>query len=240
LDEYCEGAWVVSVCLVSRLVQQAVALVRRVPITVAVFVAVLLVGLITESQEVYYWPVLVQRFGWDLTTLQHGRVYAAWVGLFFSPEPVDFLGILVLLLVTLGPLEFRRGTRLAAVGFFVVGPIASIITLLVLWPFANLGLANVNTALLTPDMGASTACLTCLGMFLIGERGWWRSILLFSLLAALAGLVFQKSPFNFDHLSGYLNGLWVGATVIRWQRRRVTKHSGPSSQNVNEPPEERR
>ena len=98
----------------SRFAQRAVVLVRRVPITAAVFVTVLVAGLITEAQETNYWPILVQRFGWDLTTLQHWRIYSAWVGLFFSPEPVDFYGILALLLLTLGPLELRRGTRLCS------------------------------------------------------------------------------------------------------------------------------
>ena len=212
----------------SRFAQRAVVLVRRVPITAAVFVAVLVAGLITEAQETNYWPILVQRFGWDLTTLQHWRIYSAWVGLFFSPEPVDFYGILALLLLTLGPLELRRGTRLAVIGFFVVGPVASIITLLVLWPFANLAVENVSTALFTPDMGASTACLACLGMFLVGEKGRWRNIVLFALLAGLSGLVVQKSPFNIDHLSGYLNGLWVGAAIFRQRRRRLENRAGPS------------
>ena len=56
----------------SRFAQRAVVLVHRVPITAAVFVTVLVAGLITEAQETNYWPILVQRFGWDLTALNTG------------------------------------------------------------------------------------------------------------------------------------------------------------------------
>ena len=38
-----------------------------------------------------YWPFLVNRWGWDLTTVQQGRIYFAWTGLFFATAPHEFL-----------------------------------------------------------------------------------------------------------------------------------------------------
>jgi hypothetical protein len=195
----------------------------RVRLTLAIFTIVLIVGIVVAAHGQGYWPVIVQRYGWDLITLQHGHIYAAWVGLLFSASLRDLVGILLLLLSTMGVLEYRRGTLLAAFGFLIIGPLASIITLMVLWPLGDIGIEYVQAPLLTPDVGSSTACLVCLGMFLIGEKGLWRNILLFGILALLGGLLFQESVYNIDHLSGYLIGMGTGAVIDWWKGR---KHIG--------------
>jgi len=93
---------------------------------------------------------------------------------------------------------------------------------MVLWPLGNANIEYVHGPLLTPDVGASTASLVCLGILLIGERGRWRNVLLFGILAILGGLLFQDSIYNIDHLTGYLIGLGTGATIELWKSR---KHS---------------
>jgi hypothetical protein len=170
-----------------------------------------------------FWPILVNRWGWDLATVQQGRIYFAWTGLFFATAPLNFYGVLLLLLITIGALEYRRSTRWAALGFFVIGPVASIITLMLLWPISNAGIKYVRVALFTPDMGASTACLVCLGMLLTNEKGLWRNILLFSVLIILVGFVFQNTAYNIDHLNGYLIGMATGAFLL-WRKGRRQPH----------------
>ena len=160
-----------------------------------------------------YWPFLVHRWGWDLTTVQQGRIYFAWTGLFFATAPQNFYGVLLLLLITMGFLEYRHSTRLAALGFFVIGSIASIITLMLLWPLSSARVTYVRVALYTPDMGASTACFVCLGMLLMNEKGRLRNILLFGVLIILAGLVFRNTPYNIDLLTDMLVD-WPGAFFL--------------------------
>ena len=109
----------------------------RVPLTLVVFIIILVIGIVTESRESYDGPLFDQKFGWDLTTIQNGKIYATWAGLFFSVEPFDNLGLLIILVLSLGTLEYRRKTLLAAFGFFVIGPIASIITVGVLLRISN-------------------------------------------------------------------------------------------------------
>ena len=176
-----------------------------------------------------YWPFLVHRWGWDLTTVQQGRIYFAWTGLFFATAPQNFYGVLLLLLITMGFLEYRHSTRLAALGFFVIGPIASIITLMLLWPLSSAGVTYVRVALYTPDMGASTACFVCLGMLLMNEKGRLRNILLFGVLIILAGLVFQNTPYNIDHLDGYLVGIGSGAFLSWWKHKKRVRFIPPSA-----------
>ncbi len=199
----------------------------RIPVTLIIFAALLIVGTFVENRVGdLAWAGIVQKYGWDLSTLQQGRIYAAWLGLFFSAEVEDFLGILLLLLLTVGALEYRAGPPLAVFAFFVVGPVASIITLLVLWPAGHVGIELIRVSLYTPDVGASTACLACLGIFFMLEKGRWRNILLYGVLAALVGLLFQHQVYSIDHLSGYLNGIWTGAVIAWWKKSRKKKAAG--------------
>jgi hypothetical protein len=204
----------------------------RVRLTLVMFVVILVVGFIAEGID--YWPTIVQRYGWDLVTLQQGRIYAAWVGLFFSSVAGDFYGILILLLLTAGVLEYRRGTRLAAFGFLIIGPLASIITLLLLWPIGNAGIEYVHVALYTPDVGSSTACLVCLGIFLMGEKGRWRNIVLFGTLVVLAALFFHNSVYNIDHLAGFLIGIGTGSLIAGWNRRKRAKQTLDGEKNKSD------
>ncbi len=203
----------------TKMVSKIVPAMSRVRLTSAVFIIILGIGIITETVWADNFPVFVQNYGWDLTTLQKGYIYAAWIGLFFSAEPLDFYGILLLLLFSTGALEYRHGAREATLGFFIIGPIASIITLLVLWLISNAGIAYVRVALFTPDTGASTACLVCLGMFLIQEKGRLHIILIFVALIILGALFYQNAVYNIDHLNGYLIGLGSGA-LLKWRKNR--------------------
>ena len=198
---------------------------NRVPLTLFLVGIILVFGVLTQTVTHRYLPAIVRRGGWDLITLRHGRLFAPWIGLFFSSHPNDAYGILFLILLMVGPLEYRRGTGMAAFVFFVIGPLASIIDLLILWPISNTGVEYVRVALYTPDMGSSTACLACLGVFLMGEKGWRRNAALLGILAVLGVLFYRNAVYNIDHLGGYLIGIASGAViwwlVRRTQRRRV-------------------
>ncbi len=132
------------------------------------------------------------------------------------------MGILLLVL-GVGALEYRQGIRKAILGFFIIGPVASVVKYLVLWPISNAGIDYVRVELNTPDAGASTACLVCLGMFLIQEKGRWHTILIFVTLAVLGALFYRNTVYNFDHLFGYLVGLGTGAILAWWARRKQEK-----------------
>ena len=200
----------------------------RLTLALAVFMLVFTVVSQILSHGQGYWPFLVNRWGWDLTTVQQGRIYFAWTGLFFATAPQNFYGVLVLMLIAMGALEYRHSTIWAALGFFVIGPIASIITLMLLWPISNAGITYVRVALYTPDMGASTACFVCLGILLMNEKGRWRNILLFCILIILAGFVFQNTAYNIDHLDGYLVGIGAGALLSWWKRRKQIRFHSAS------------
>jgi hypothetical protein len=219
------GSWWVRVRRALAVVKPKIRpALSRVPLTLYLFGIILIFGVLTQTVAHQYLLAIVRRGGWDLIMLHHGRFFAPWIGLFFSPDPDDAYGLLFLILLMVGPLEYRRGTGMAAFVFLFIGPLASIIDLLILWPISNAGVEYVRLALNTPDMGSSTACLTCLGVFLMGEKGWRRNAVLLGVLAVLGVLFYRNAVYNFDHLGGYAMGIAFGA-LIWWllgkmQRRR--------------------
>ena len=86
----------------------------------------------------------------------------------------------------------------------------------------------VRVPLYTPDVGASTACLVCWGLLLMGEHGRLKKILLIGTFAVLIGLVFQHSVYNIDHFMGYLIGIATGG-VFAWigKQKIKNKHRQP-------------
>ena len=97
-------------------------LLRRMPLTIILFLGVSITFLITGTVARGAWPWLMERFGWDLNALQEGRLYAPWVGLLFASRPGEHPTMLGMLLLGVGSLEFRRGTKAAAAAFLVLGP----------------------------------------------------------------------------------------------------------------------
>ncbi len=69
---------------------------RRVRLTLSLFIIILVIGILTETLWGDNFPVFMQRYVWDLSTLQKGYIYAAWLGLFFSAEPMDFYGDIII------------------------------------------------------------------------------------------------------------------------------------------------
>ena len=65
--------------------------------------------------------------------------------------------------------------------------------------------------------------LVCLGTFLIREKGLWRNIFLYGVLAVLGALFYRNSVYNIDHLFGYLIGLGSGAIMVWSGKRKLAR-----------------
>jgi phosphatidylglycerol lysyltransferase len=190
-------------------------LAKRIPFTLTFITAVLISGLITQTIAREAFPDIMQRFGWDLNALKEGRLYTLWVGLLFSSQVGHFYSLLGIGVVGVGALEFMRGSKWAATGFLVIGPMSSIITTLSLWAAMNLGVNGLGEYLTTPDMGASVSSFVCWGLFITTLKGRWRWILLIGTALAL-GLfqIFYHAIWNIDHSVAYVIGLVIGFLKI--------------------------
>ena len=180
------------------------------------FGAVHIAGIITGTVAKDSWPSLMQNFGFSLPALREGHLYDLWVGLLFASRPGVHVTMLGMLLLGVGTLEYRRGTKSALVGFLLLGPVASIITMLILWPFDVFGIAGVKPYLYPPDMGSSSASMVCWGLFLGAETGLWRNLMLGATILTLALLMaFSTQAFGADHMVAFLFGLLVSVALIR-------------------------
>lgn len=190
------------------------SILRRIPLTLALFSIILIAGIVTQTITGDAWQSLMQRFGWSLPALKAGKLYAPWAGLIFGSRPGHYQSILAIGLLGVGLLEYHRGTKWAAVGFLLLGPVSSIITTLLLWPLDILGLSWVRSSLYTPDMGSSGASLVCWGLFVGGGHGWWQKLLLWgTILLLVLLLIFLPAVWEIDHMIAFLFGLLVSLSL---------------------------
>lgn len=198
---------------------QAARLLRRLPFTISLFVIVVAAGIVTGTVARSAFPDLMQRFGWNLPALRAGHFYDLWVGLLFASSAGVRWSMVLILLLGVGSLEFVCGTGRAAVIFFTLGALTSVITALLLWPLDALGVAWVRPFLYPPDMGSSSASLVCWGAAVnSGSKGGWRTFLIAGTTLPLVALTFLlPQTYVVDHLVafalGLLAGLWLPCKV---------------------------
>ncbi len=202
---------------------------RRIPLTLALFAVILALGILTGTVLIDLWPFLIQHFGWNLTALKEGNFYILWPLLFFATTPGLVLPMMLGLVLGAGALEYFYGTKLTAIIFFIIGPLACLINTLILWPGFILGNNFIRGYLSTPDMGSSAASLACWGVFLSIEKSRIRKITLG--LTFLALFLFFTSPQNNDpaHLTALALGTGTGwlirsrlhSIVPVWKKKKV-------------------
>jgi hypothetical protein len=201
------GAW-------KKYLQHPALFLKRIPFTLTFVIVVLLTGLILQIAAREAFPIIMQKFGWDLNALRAGHFYDLWIGLLFSSQLGHFYTLIGIGVVGVGALEFTQGSKLTALGFLALGPLSSLITTLGLWGLMNLGVSGLDLYLLTPDMGASVSSFVCWGIFITTLKGPWRWILLVG--TALALVVFQlvyQAVWNIDHGIAYVIGLGSGLAL---------------------------
>lgn len=192
---------------------------RSVPLTLAILAVILVAGLSTQTFARGFFPTLMHDFGWSLPALKAGRLYDLWFGLPFGSTPGHFYSVIGIGWFGVGALEYRRGTRWAAIGFLVIGPLASLVTTLLLWPIDELGIKAVHSFLYTPDMGSSSASLVCWGLLLGGEKGRLKQALLWgTILVSVLLLVILQVVWSVDHLVAFLIGLGVSLLFMSRSR----------------------
>jgi hypothetical protein len=105
----------------NSLFRHPVRVLRRIPLTLVLLTLILASGIATQTFARNDFQWLMDRFGWSLTALEHGKVWVLWVGLLFGSKPGHFITILGVGLLGVGALEYHRGTRWAAFGFLKIG-----------------------------------------------------------------------------------------------------------------------
>lgn len=194
-------------------------LMARLRLTLVLFGVVLLAGIVTGTIASEWFPRLMQLSGWDLRAFREGRLYTVWTGLLFSSQPGPRPTMLAILLLGVGALEYRAGSKATAVAFLLLGPLSSLLTILLLWPMDALGAAWVRPYLYIPDMGSSSASLLCWGAALTTlDRKPQVFLLITTTLVLVLLLVFVPKAYGADHLVAFPIGLATGHWLTRWAK----------------------
>ncbi|GAA1834355.1 DUF2156 domain-containing protein [Pseudonocardia ailaonensis] len=188
---------------------------RRIPFTLSVLVATLLVGMFTRA----IWEPVWRRdwfpqIAYGVPALREGKIWTVLTGWFFSLTPGQYATGLIMFALIVGACEIRMGTRVVAVAA-IAGQIGGVLLASLLvwalsatpWPWAE-HLATVR------DVGFTTGTLCVLAVTTAALRSPWRlrvrAVLIF--YAAVA-LLFEGTLSDVAHAIAVAAGFWVGQ---RW------------------------
>ena len=204
----------------------SVDLLRRYWATTALIAAVLLAGLFTGAlwNGVEEGSDLYADVAYGLPALNEGRWWTFFTGMFFSPDIVLYIPILLLLVVAASAHERRIGhvqTLVVAIGGQFV---AGLLTALFLSLFDNSGwewAAELGNDL---DLGISAGGFALAGALTAGMQPVWRARVRVGLLGYLvAMLLLSGLLWDVEHLLAFVLGLAVGPVLIGrgYERRQL-------------------
>lgn len=194
---------------------------QRLPLTAGLVLVTIVAGAVSGALGADFHHSVEAAAGWDLAALRNWELYRLWAGLPFGSLPGIRPTMVLLLALGPGVLEWRRGTRTAAVTFFLLGPAVSLITTLSLWPAYARGVGAIGRFLLTPDLGSSTASLACWGVAVgsvDGAGSPWLAALTVAVLGAL--WIVRPAPYVVDHFAAFIVAFGLGRLVRATANRR--------------------
>lgn len=170
-------------------VRRVVTVARRLPTTAALIVILLVVGVASGGLwQSFASSPLHPVVAYGLPALEAGRWWTPITGTFFVSEPWLYLPILVGL-VGLGFLEFRRGSRVAA-AYFVGGQLFAVLAAsALLWLAALLPWAWAQQEAAALDVGPSAGVVTCLAAAISLLPSPWR-LRAWTVLVAVVSVTF--------------------------------------------------
>lgn len=192
-------------------------LIRRLPFTSAVVVAMIALGLATgtlwrAAEDASWYPMVA----YGVPSLEAGRWWTLLTGPFFAVVPLFYLAMTGSFALLVGYAEWRLGTRVAAVAA-VVGQLTGILAalgFLVAVRGHGWGWADRTATLL--DVGFSAGSLAAAAVTSAVLRPPWRLRLRLALgLYVLASAVYLGSLADLEHLVAVGLALAVGPRLVR-------------------------
>jgi lysylphosphatidylglycerol synthetase-like protein (DUF2156 family) len=205
-----------SALSVTGLLPRLRQVVRKVPFTVAVVAATLLLGLVTGAM---FGPT--SRMSWfpdvayGLPAVKDGRVWTLVTGWFFALTPGQYAFGLVTFAVLVGVCEIRLGTRRTAV-ICMVGEAGGVLAAcLIVWALSATHWSWATSVGRTRDVGFTTGMLTVVAVASATVRSPWRlRIRLLLLLYVTIAFLVEGKLSDVAHLVAVGAGLAYGQRVL--------------------------
>lgn len=190
----------------------------KTPFTLTLGVLILLGGVISGS---LFRQVDRNRWFSDLAyglpAFSNGDWFTAITGTFILGEPVAYLSVAVLLPLGVGWLETRRGTKTAALTFFIGQFVSLAVVAAVLLLFRGLGSSWIDALANDLDSGPTGGLYACLTLAVCSLRQPWRlrwQVVLASY--ALIGVTLFGEISDLEHAAAI-------AAVLAWKFRSFSK-----------------
>lgn len=179
---------------------RVLGLLARVPFTVSLVVALVVVGLLVGG---FTAPITeadwYETFAYGVPSFTDGRWWTTLTGTFLVAQPWGYL-VLVLTALGVGWLEFRRGTGRAAAYFFGGQAIAVIGAAVVIAGFAEMGSSWAQNLVTQVDVGPSGGVFACITAAAASLPSPWRGRALLVLTAfTLVSVLFLGTVADVEH-----------------------------------------
>ncbi|CAN5688651.1 hypothetical protein BH10ACT3_BH10ACT3_02040 [soil metagenome] len=196
----------------SRIVR-ALDLITRYWATSSIVAAIVVAGVATGAlwTSVSEGSELFDRVAYGLPALEDGRVWTFFTGMFFAPQLVLYVPIVLMIVVVASAYERRIGhlqTLVVAIGGQFL---AGLITALLLWPFADSGWTWAAQLATKLDLGISAGGFALLGALTAVMTPVWRVRFRVGFLAYLIAMLLRSGLlWDVEHLLAFIMGLAVG------------------------------
>ncbi|MER7070554.1 DUF2156 domain-containing protein [Terrabacter sp. NPDC000476] len=206
------------------------ALLRRIPFTISVVGAMVVLGVVTTS----LWRPLEDRdlfstVAYGLPALQDGRWWTPVTGAFFALVPLQYVAVAGGALLLLGWSELRLGTRRTAAVSGVCHLAGVLGASLLLLPVATSSWSWAERTATTLDVGFSTGALGAVAAATVTLSPPWRGRARSALaLYAVLFFLYIGLLWDLEHLIAILTGLAAGPFLVgrrpRLARPTFTRH----------------
>jgi len=205
------------------------AVLGRIPGTIAVTVIVLAVGALTGALwERAEDAGLVDRWGWGLDAFEDGDWYTILTGVTIAPEPWMYALILGTFCVGGGFLELRYGTLRMLIAVLGTHVAAVLGTALLLLGLGALGVDWAEELARVSDVGLSNGGFGALGAATAGMPMLWRRrVRLVGLLYCAAMILYAAEIWDFSHALAFVAGILIGPWIVGRTREPFDWRFGP-------------
>lgn len=206
--------------LLQRASRGAFAAARTWPFTLAMTVAVTVIGALSGTTWRAHHDAIKDAVGSDLGGLLHLRLYTLITAPFYQSDPGIGWSMVLMMFMFLGALEYSVGSKRAAVTFFASDIIATVGGIAVLTLLGEAGWQYAHHAARTADSGSSVGMFACAAGFAAILPGGWR----WAGLASLMGFLLPSLAwFSFATWCQHLIGVTAAAALSAgcWTRAPV-------------------
>ncbi|TAK62949.1 MAG: hypothetical protein EPO22_07055 [Dehalococcoidia bacterium] len=206
--------------LLRRISIGALTAARTWPFTLAMTVAVTMIGVLSGTTWRAHHDAIKDAVGSDLEGLLHLRLYTLITAPFYQSDPGIGWSMVLMMFVFVGALEYSVGSRRAAVTFFAADLTGTLGGIAVLALLGEAGWQYAHDAARTADSGSSVGMFACAGAFAALLPGVWR----WAGLGSLMGFLLPSFAwFSFatwcEHLIGVTAA--VALSAVCWRRMPV-------------------